>query len=184
MSDADAKLVERCLANEPGAFGELYAAHAGRVMAYMLRRGFAASDAEDLTQDAFLRAARSLGSFDASRGSLGQWLAAIARNICRRNWQRYADGHNFDPLLCEEIFALSDGPDKAAGNAEELAALEDCISRLPQELATLVRLRYICGMTTRGLVGASGLPESTVRQRLTEAREKLSAALKEKGFLK
>ena len=50
--------------------------------------GFGYAASEDLTQDVFLQANRSLKTFDPSRGGLRNWLYAIARNVARRQWSR------------------------------------------------------------------------------------------------
>ncbi|MGC9454219.1 MAG: RNA polymerase sigma factor [Phycisphaerae bacterium] len=129
-----------------------------------------------------MRAMRSLGTYDASRGSFGGWLAAIARNVARKQWRRREPPANFDPSMAEQVlYAPADGAGEPESR-EETAAVADCVAALPEELARLVRLRYVEGRTTRGVAAALGLAESTVRQRLAEAHGLLRRCLKGKGF--
>lgn len=187
MSESEGQLVSRAASGDSAAWRELYDAHAGRVVAYLLRSGFAHGDADDLTQDTFLRALRSLRGFDPARGAFAAWLGAIARNVARKHWHRRGQPDNFDPDLAADVLAdPADGPNAGAAEAarrEEMDAVADCIARLPEELARIVRLRYVEGRTTRGVAEAAGTPEATVRVRLAETHDRLRQCLKSKGVI-
>jgi len=183
VSEEERELTARVLAGEAGAFEALHAAHAGRVRAYLRRTGFSGADADDLAQEAFLRAFRSMRSFDPSRGSFRLWLGTIARNVARSRWHRRSQPESFDPDLAEEIFAAPANPRDAPEGREEAEAVRGCVDALPPELSRVVRLRYVESRTTRGIAEATGLPEATVRLRLKEATDILAACMKEKGFL-
>lgn len=182
MSETELELVSRCLSGQESAYLSLWESHARRVKAYFLRSGFLYADADDLTQDVFIRAFKSLGTFDADRGSMRTWLGVIARNVARKRWDRRNEGHCFDPELADDMFAAADNPDQSVEAREENAALRDCVASLPAELAMIVRLRYVHAKTTRGVAEAAGLAESTVRLRLTEASRLLAECLKSKGI--
>lgn len=179
----EAQLTRRCLAGDQAAYQAVYAAQAGTVMAYLLRSGFAHSDAEDLTQETFTRAFAALDTFDARRGTLRGWLAAIARNVARKHWGRRKDPESFDPQLADEVFAAADNPGQRAEAREQTRAVRECVENLPGELARIVRLRYVDGRTTRGVAEAADIPEATVRLRLGQARELLAKCLREKGLV-
>ncbi len=183
LEDQDAQLVEGVLAGERPAFEALYGRHAGRVIAYFLRSGFSGADADDLTQEVFLRVHRSLDTYDAARGAFRTWIGAIARNVARRHWSRNKAAESFDSQLAEEVFAAADNPHTSPQVREEIDALQQCVGELPQELAAMVKLRYVQGRTTRGIAGITGLPESTVRLRLRQAQEMLERCLRQKGVL-
>jgi len=176
-------LIGRCLRGDESACQSLYRDHAGRVRAYFRRSGFAPADVDDLTQDAFVRAFRSLGSFDAARGSLATWIGTIARNLARKRWARRPDPAGYDPELAEETLAVTDNPAAHSESRERLEALQRCVGELPGELAQLVRLRYVKGLTTRGIAAAAGLAEATARLRLGQAIEMLTGCMKSKGML-
>ena len=186
------RLISRCLAGERDAFVELHAAHAAAVAAFFRRGGFDGGLAEDLTQETFLRAWRSLNTFDADKATFRTWLAAISRNVARREWSRRTperfgerfDEH-FDKKLAGDVFAEpGDFADNLA-DAETLAGLNDCVDRLAQqdaEAARLIRLRYVDALTTRGLAARLNIPESTVRLKLSQAHGQLEKCMKTKGF--
>jgi len=142
-------------AGDEGAWEALYARHAGR----------------------------SLDGFDGERGAFGGWLGAIARNVARRHWSRRRDAESFDPELAKAVLAGGADPSEDSQAREENAAVDDCVAALPSELARVVRLRYVDGMTTRGIAGATDMPESTVRLRLSEAMILLTECMRGKGYL-
>jgi len=183
MGGKDTELIQRCLREEQSAFGLLYDGHAGWTKAYFLRCGFASADADDLTQAVFVRIFKSLRTFDPRRGSFCQWLAAITRNVARKQWRRRKATETFDPELAEEMLASPDNPGAMSETREELGALHECIASLPAELAHMISLRYVEGRTTRGIAAAADMPEATVRLRLNEARDMLRQCLQTKGFL-
>jgi len=183
MSDMEVQLVQQCLGGDKAAFESLYDLHARRTKAYFARSGFTPADAEDLTQDTFIRAFNSLRTFNGELGTLSGWLATIARNVARRHWNRRGDGRDFDPQLAEQTLEVKNNPTYTAEAAEEHEAINDCISRLPEEMANIVRLRYVAARTTRGIAAAAEMPESTVRLRLAEALAALESCLRAKGIL-
>jgi RNA polymerase sigma-70 factor (ECF subfamily) len=189
MGEQEQRQIRQCLSGEQSAMAALYASHAPAVAAYFLRSGFGRADAEDLTQETFIRAFKSLRTYDASRGEFRTWLTAIARNVARRHWQRRPSPDDFDPALAEDVLtdsSLQGNPGPSVQAAEELDAVRDCVANLEAaspELAAIVRLRYVDGRSTRGIAVAAGLPESTVRLRLDEARKLLAKCLKGKGFM-
>ncbi len=176
-------LIAQCLAGERDAFETLYTAHAGRVKGYFLRSGFGDGDAEDLTQQTFVRAYKSLGTFNAERGSFRTWLGAITRNVARRQWRKAPGADLLDPELAEVMFADDSNPHADSETREAIGALDGCMNRLEPELAMVVQLRYVEGLTTRGLAERTGMPESTVRLRLGQAFEQLRRCMENKGFL-
>ena len=180
MNESDQHLISRCLAGDDAAAESLYRRHAGRVAAYLLRSGFDWADVEDLTQAVFYRAFRSLGTFDAARGGFRTWLGAIARNAARKQWSGRAGG-SFDPELADEMFAAADNPGQSPEALEEAEAVRACVSALPEQLARVVRLRYVDGLTTRGIAESTQMPEATVRLRLSQALGSLKTCLKAKG---
>ncbi len=179
----DLQLVARCLSGDDAAFDVLYTTHAGRVRTYFLRSGFAPASADDLTQETFIRVVRSLGTFDARRGNFRTWLAAIARNIARKQWSRRVQPENFDPEMAEEVLAGADNPAATSQANEELDGVRHCVEKLPEELRHIIYLRYVDGMTTRGIGETIKMPEATVRLRLDEAKSAIEQCLRGKGIL-
>jgi len=183
VDEPDTRLIERCLKRDVKAYETLYHAHSGRVVAYFLRSGFAHADADDLTQHTFVRAFRSLATFDAQKGTFRRWVAEIARNVARSQWGRRKQVALFDAELAEETFLAVQNPSETPEAREEIAAVGDCVGRLPEELWQIVRLRYVVGRTLRGVAEAVNMPEPTVRLRLKEALALLARCLRQKGVV-
>ena len=183
MKTDELKLVARCLAGDRPAQERLHRLHAWRVTAYFRRCGFSADGCDDLAQETFMRAFKSLAGFDAGRGCLRTWLGAIARNVARKCWARPSGPVDFDPALAEEMFTAPADVLESPEVREEVDAVSDCVSALPDELAQVVRLRYVAAGTTRGIATATGTPEATVRLRLKDALGLLERCLKSKGVL-
>ncbi|MBN1554378.1 MAG: sigma-70 family RNA polymerase sigma factor [Phycisphaerae bacterium] len=183
MNERDADIVARCLKGYETAYADLYSAHAGRVRVYLLRCGFAPADADDLTQETFLQVFRSLRGFDVARGSFLAWISNIARNVARKWWRKLAHPENFDPHLAEETFAVdaASGSSAEAVLREEFASLGTRVEGLEETPAQLVHLRYVEGLTTRGIGEALGMPEAAVRMRLNEIRDQLLRELQNQG---
>ncbi len=183
VQESDGELITAVRTGDAGAFERLFTAHAPPVRVYLLRCGFSPADADDHLQEVFLNIHRSVDTYDPDKGALRTWIGSIARNVARRHWAKRPRWDVFDPELAEAVFPDPDNPRDRAAAHEEFLAVRDCVQHLPPELQRLVRLRYEDGRTTRNIANATGMPESTVRVRLSEARDLLERCLKGKGVL-
>jgi len=86
--DADNQLVERCLSGESAAWEDLVKVHTRRVYAICYRFTGSDTEAQDLTQEVFLRVFRSLKSFRAGEGSFTVWLSRLSRNLLIDHYRR------------------------------------------------------------------------------------------------
>ena len=86
--DADAQLVERCLAGDGDAWEDLVRLHTRRVYTICYRFTGSHADAQDLTQDVFLRVFKSLASFRSATGSFSVWLTRVTRNLLIDHYRR------------------------------------------------------------------------------------------------
>ena len=84
----DIALVSRCLGGDEGAWEELIRVHSRRVYGLCFRFTNSASEAQDLTQEVFLRVFRTLKTFRAAEGSFATWLARVTRNLLIDNYRR------------------------------------------------------------------------------------------------
>ena len=82
------QIVRHCMNGDSGAWAEMVRAHQKRVYGLCYRFTGNATDAEDLTQDVFLKIYSNLGSFDVSRGSLPVWITTMTRNLLVDNYRR------------------------------------------------------------------------------------------------
>lgn len=168
---SDAELVRDTLAGRPQAYEELVRRWAGRVTALCHAKVGCAAAADDLAQDALLRAYRSLRTLDDA-GKFGPWLCRIAQNGCL-NWLKdkrrdqvpfsvLGPDHDPETYLC--------GPEPDAGRDEQLEDLKAAVAALPEVYREVVLLYYHQNLTYRDLADMLGVAPATVNARLTKAR--------------
>lgn len=169
---SDAELVRQALAGRPEAFAELVRRWAGRITALCHARVGCAAAADDLAQDALLRAFRALGSLDEP-AKFGPWLCQIAQRTCL-NWLK---ARKKGQILFSELSPDQHRNGFAAPAPEDPNALEDDLHRLRQEVAALpeecrqvLQLYYHEKVTYRELADLLGVSAATVNARLTRAR--------------
>jgi len=170
----DRTLVERTLAGQTEAFGELvrrYADQARRVARAVLRNP---DDADDATQDAFLAAFQQLARYDVRR-PFGPWLLRSVTNVAIDRGRRRAV-RRAEPLD-EGIVARGRAPDQLAQNAEWSQRLRDALEELPARQRLAVVLFDAEGYSHAEIAEIVGVPVGTVRSDVHHARKKLRALL-------
>lgn len=169
--DLDAQLVRRCLSGDEAGFAALLERHQGRVYAFLVRLIGNAHDAEDVAQTVFLKAFRSLESFDQNR-AFQSWLFAIAHHAALDHLRsRRADlslDHEEAPI---DPADGADGPERLAEAALDGALVERLLAALPPLYREPLLLRHVEGLSVEDTAAALGLPEGTVKIRLFRARE-------------
>src|ERR1700744_1593084 len=106
-----AELAARGLAGDAMAWGKRAKPQHRKVYGLCYRFTGSATEAEDLTQEVFLKMYRNLGSFDATRGSFGTWLTTLTRNLLVDNYRRSRMDRASDSLD-ESVDGEEDGPSK------------------------------------------------------------------------
>jgi RNA polymerase sigma-70 factor (ECF subfamily) len=135
------------------------------------------TDAEDVVQEAFVRAFRFYGGFQG--GNSRAWLLTIVRNTCCTWLQANRAGE--PTVTFDEEVHSSDARD--TGPEAELLAnanreiIKQAIEELPWEFREVIVLREIEGMSYKDIAGIAGIPLGTVMSRLTRARERLRTCL-------
>ena len=138
-------------------------------------------EAEDLTQEAFLRAYHQIASFDLSR-PFGPWMRTLAANLCFNHLKKA----RLDRVLLEdERDQLPDdpwrGPEGALEINQDHKALYQAIWNLPDIQRMALELRHFQGLTYQEMAKALNLPLNTVRSHLYRGRQKLAELLEEKN---
>jgi RNA polymerase sigma factor (sigma-70 family) len=163
--DADHELKERLVAGVDGAFELLVHAYQHRLFAFALSLSGNAADAEEIAQDAFLRAHRALRGYGAERIGelrLSAWLHRITLNVLRNRVRRR--GLRVVPLeSAPEPADRSLGPEAHAERRAEMAELANLVSGLPEHHRNAVVLRCVQGMTYAEAAAVLGQPEGTVK---------------------
>jgi RNA polymerase sigma-70 factor (ECF subfamily) len=181
--DADNQLVEQCLAGNEGAWEDLVKVHTRRVYSICYRFTGSDHEAQDLTQEVFLRVFRSLKSFRAGEGSFGVWLARLSRNLLIDHYRRTKLDRATDsieeqlPMLEEKTTSLSRTDGMVAGReASEL--LQGALQKLSPELRETVILRDLEELEYREIAQVLNVPEGTVKSRLNRGRAELARILR------
>lgn len=183
----DLRAVERTLAGDREAFGELVERWQGRIHGAIVRMIRDRELARDLTQDTFLRAYQKLGGFKGG-AAFGTWLYSIALNVVRSEIRRRSALKNRPPLSLDALGGTEDGaeydpPDDGPTAVERLITQEQCeallaaVAELDADQREVIVLREFQGLGYEQIAEAVGVPIGTVRSRLFRARNELRRRL-------
>jgi RNA polymerase sigma-70 factor (ECF subfamily) len=184
----DRELVEAARSGDAEAFGALVRRHQKRIYRlalHLLRNG---TEAEDVTQETFVRAYGAIGRFDG-RSEPFTWIYRIAVNLSlnairSRKPNRNAvapDDPRIEGLLIETRGGAAN-PAEASADRELALALLDGMDTLSDTLRTTLVLVTIDGLSHTDAAQVLGCPEGTVAWRVHEARRKLRAFLESRGY--
>ena len=185
----DRELVDKARTGDSNAFGLLvrrYQKRIFRLAFHLLRSG---AEAEDVTQETFVRAYQAIGRFDG-RSEPFTWLYRIAVNLslntirARKNTRdsTSSDDPRVEGLLRETRLTYGGDPATASQQRQLAAALCDGIDSLSDTLRTTLILVCIDGVAHEDASKILGCPEGTVAWRVHEARRKLREYLAGRGF--
>jgi len=181
--DLDTQLVERCTSGEEAAWEDLVRIHTRRVYSICLRFTGRESEAQDLTQDVFLRVFRSLGSFRAGEGSFVVWLTRLTRNLLidhyrRTKLERATDSIEDQLPVLEAASGTASRPDGLLAGREASELIQAGLARLSPDLRETVILRDLEEMEYRESASVLHIPGGTVKSRLNRGRAELARVLK------
>ncbi len=188
-TQAVAALVERCLSGDASAWEEIVTLYQRRIYNVCYRFAGAAEDAEDLTQEVFIKMYRTLKSYDASKGALITWVTTIARNLLvdhfrRSKQERLTDSLEAAPAgdqdaltLSEQLPDLGPSPDAGLQTQETQRVVHQALQRLSPELREAVILRDLQDMDYREIAAVLRVPEGTVKSRINRGRAELARHL-------
>jgi RNA polymerase sigma-70 factor (ECF subfamily) len=181
--DLDSQLIERCLSGEETAWDELVRTYTRRVYAVCYRFTGKDGEAQDLTQDVFLRVFRTLKSFRAGEGSFLVWLNRLTRNLLidhyrRSRLERATDSIEDQLPVLEEKAALTSRTDGMLAGREASEVLQAALQKLSPDLRETVILRDIEELEYREIAEVLNVPEGTVKSRLNRGRAELSRILR------
>ena len=177
---SDVDLIHRVQSGETEAFDELMKRYAASVykVTYSLTRNHA--DADDLSQETFIRAYRAIGRFD-ERYRFYTWVRRIAVNLCFNHIKR-AKKFRLVPLPMgdgeAESVDIAD-PQPVAADSGLRRDLDQALAKLPPDQRAVFVLRVNEEMSYTEISQALGIPVGTVMSRLNRARGKLRELLRE-----
>lgn len=174
----DTLLIRKCLAGDVGAYSALVDRYSARIinLAYMMIGN--RHDAEDIAQEAFIRAYRGLKKFQ-QKAKFSSWLYQIALNLCKDYLK--ARARNVKSLDDEQLTAMEPGTREQAARAVLESELSDlmrvAINKLPVPYRETFVLRHLQGLEYDEVASITSVPADTVRVRAYRARELLRAGL-------
>ena len=182
LLDPEYNLVSRCLGGDETAWEQFVRLHTRQVYALCYRFTGSGVEAQDLTQEVFLRVFRTLKSFRSSEGSLGTWLARVTRNLLIDHYRRSRQERVTDSIeerlpLIEEASGPS-RPDHALAGREASEVLQRALQRLSPDLREAVILRDLEEMEYREIAQVLEIPEGTVKSRINRGRAELGRLLR------
>ena len=181
--DLDSTLVERCLTGDDAAWEELVRLHTRRVYGICYRFTGRDSEAQDLTQDVFMRVFRALGGFRSTEGSFTTWLTRLTRNLLIDNYRRTRNERITDSMeeqlpRVEQVATGIGRPDAALAGREASELLQGALAKLSPDLRETIILRDLQEMEYREIAQILSIPEGTVKSRLNRGRAELARLLK------
>lgn len=187
--DEIAELVRRAQGGELAAFNSLVLRHQDAAYSLAFRFLRSRESAEDVTQEAFLRAFHRLETFRGER--FRSWLLRIVANAARdelrrrkRRPQRSLDEARDDPDAPSiDPIEPRPGPAAVAEQTDLRRVLDAALAQLPEEWRLVVLLSDVHGLAYDEVAAAAGVPLGTVKSRLSRARARLREILRESGEL-
>jgi RNA polymerase sigma-70 factor (ECF subfamily) len=174
-------LIEQCLAGDQEAWEQIVRQNWRKVFNVAYKFVGKHDEAEDLTQDIFLKIFKALATFDR-RANFQTWIVSISRNLCidhyrsvrkeRQTMARDVEMADLQPASKER------GPYAAAEHQDLRAMLRQALETLPSTLRTAVVLRDLQELSYQEIADRLGLPEGTVKSRINRGRIELGQQLK------
>lgn len=171
------QLIQLAQSGNRDAFGKLVDLYSRKVYhtAYSILHNV--DDAADIAQEVFIRAFRSISSFDVSRAFF-PWLYRITKNLCLNSVKR-ANRRDVTLPVDDILPASSRSPENETMRNEEVLELQTAIGVLPDKFQEIVELKHFQECTYAEMAEILDIPIGTVMSRLYAAREKLKALLTE-----
>ena len=178
---AQDELIERCLEGDQLAWDTIVRQHWRKVFNVAYKFVGKHDEAEDLTQDIFLKIFKSLQTFDR-RANFQTWLISVSRNLCidhyrsvrkeRETIDRDVDPGDLSPTSHEV------SPYVALEQRDRVVMLRDALEKLPGTLRTAVLLRDIQELSYQEIATQLRLPEGTVKSRINRGRTELARQIR------
>jgi RNA polymerase sigma factor (sigma-70 family) len=175
----DVALIERCLRREQSAWEEIVARYRRKVFHIAYKFTGKHDEAEDLSQEIFLKVFKSLDKFNRD-ADFSTWLSSVARNYCidhYRAMRREKEVVVEDLVAMDLAPAASGNPHRALEDRDRRSFLRRGLALLPDKLKEAVILRDLQGLSYQEMADRLRLPEGTVKSRINRGREELARLL-------
>jgi RNA polymerase sigma-70 factor (ECF subfamily) len=174
-------IIQRCLAGDQPAWEQIVRQHWRKVFNIAYKFTGKHDEAEDLTQDVFVKIFKSLDTFDR-RANFQTWLVSVSRNLCidhyrsvrkeRETIDRDVDAGELSPV------AQTVSPIQALEHRDRVQLLKKALDQLPETLRSAVLLRDIQELSYQEIADRLHLPEGTVKSRINRGRTELARQIR------
>ncbi len=187
--EALGQLVERCMAGDQRAWHQMVTGQHKRVYAICYRFTGDPTEAEDITQDVFIKVYRNLSSFDGAKGSFQTWITTLTRNMLVDNYRRTKldrasdsldvslSGEDDGPTMAERLADTRPNQEQQYAGLELKAKIQAALAKLSPELREAVILRDLEDMDYKEIAVVLKIPEGTVKSRISRGRGELARLL-------
>jgi RNA polymerase sigma-70 factor, ECF subfamily len=184
--EQDAQLVQQCLQGDGSAWEELVRRHSRRIFNICYRFTGNGTEAEDLSQDVFLRVYRTLGSYRSAHGGFATWVTSVTRNLLIDHYRRSKRDRVTDSL--DDAMPAVENKESTARRPDELALLgelsgqvQTALAKLSPDLREAVILRDLQQLEYGEIQRVLSVPEGTVKSRINRGRIELARILQQMG---
>jgi RNA polymerase sigma-70 factor (ECF subfamily) len=184
--EQDAQLVQQCLRGDGSAWEELVRRHTRRIFNICYRFTGNSTEAEDLSQEVFLRVYRTLASYRSAYGGFATWMTSVTRNLLIDHYRRTKRDRITDSLddkiaVVENKESAGRRPDQQALLGELSGQVQAALTRLSPELREAVILRDLQQLEYAEIRQVLAVPEGTVKSRINRGRIELARILQQMG---
>jgi RNA polymerase sigma-70 factor (ECF subfamily) len=184
-----ASLVRRCVTGDAAAWEEIVQRFNRRIFNICYRFTGSPDDAEDLTQEVFIKVYRTLSSYDVEKGAFQTWVTTMTRNLLVDHFRKSKLDRATDSLeetttaegdslsLSDQIQDDGPTPDQRLLTRETQEFVQRALQKLSPELREAVILRDLQDMDYREIALALKVPEGTVKSRINRGRTELARLL-------
>ena len=191
MEDAQivAALIRRCITGDAAAWEEIVQRYHRRIYNICYRFAGSSDDAQDLTQEVFIKMYRTLNTYDLERAAFMTWVTTVTRNLLVDHFRKTKRDRMTDSLDTpvsehEDAMPLSDRiedsslpPDARVQSRETRESVHHALQKLSPELREAVILRDLQDMDYREIATVLKVPEGTVKSRINRGRAELARLL-------
>ncbi|MGB9071954.1 MAG: sigma-70 family RNA polymerase sigma factor [Terriglobales bacterium] len=182
-------LVRRCVDGDAAAWEEIVQRYHRRIYNICYRFAGASDDAQDLTQEVFIKMYRTLSTYDVDKGAFMTWVTTITRNLLVDHFRKTKTDRLTDSLdsvpsehedaqpRSEQIADRGLPPDAHVQSRETRETVHRALQKLSPELREAVILRDLQDMDYREIAASLKVPEGTVKSRINRGRAELARLL-------
>jgi RNA polymerase sigma-70 factor, ECF subfamily len=181
--EQDPQLVRRCLAGEDSAWEDLLKTHNRKVYNLCYRFTGRTNEAEDLTQEVFIKIFQTLRTYDEAQGTFSTWLNRVARNHLvdhyrRTHKDRLTSSLEDEPGVLQETPSREEHPVARIESRERHELLQAALDRLSPDMREAVVLRDFQDLDYEEIAQVLGVPQGTVKSRINRGRLELARVIK------